>query len=424
MTEDFLHYVWKFQKWESSELIGSKGEPIVIINPGFHNKDSGPDFEEARVKIGNVEWAGSIEIHLRSSDWSRHHHSGDPAYDNVVLHVVYEHDLEIKHKESEVIPTLELKGILNQSFINNYQTHVDHPETIACGSQLSPKMDLSYSSMLDKVLVERLEKKAQAVFEIFKESREDWESTCYQMIVRNFGFSVNQDAFKALSKKLNFSIIKQNLHDPFKTEALLFGQAGFLIGAKDDYQRKLKREYNYLSAKYRLPDPLIKSQWKFGKIRPPNFPSVRLSQLSGLLSHHPKLFHLIVADQDTNALLELLKFKVSEYWKSHYDFGKGRKRKVQTIGKQTFENLLINSVAPVMAAFSKYSGNDDFMNRAISILELLSPEQNRITKLWAALDKKPTSAFASQAQIQLVNDYCTKRKCLSCAIGVSILSND
>ncbi len=423
ISEDFLHYVWKYQKWKNSNLSTIDGLPIVVFETGFHNNNSGPDFEQARLKIGDIEWVGCVEIHVKSSDWNRHLHTSDPAYHNVILHVVYQHDVSITIN-NYTVPTLELKHLIDPSLISSYQNHINNPGSIACNKQLTERFDLSYVSMLEKVLVERLEEKAESVQEVLKANKNDWEATAFQIVTRSFGFSVNKSVFTQLAKRLPYDILKKNFCNQFKTEALLFGQSGFLTEEKDTYQIALKKEYDYLSVKYQLPPSLHKHEWKFGKMRPANFPTVRLSQLAGFLAYNPKLFHLLIDEKDPIQLVNQLKFEVSDYWKKNYDFGKPRKRSSFTIGKTSFEALVINSVVPILAAYSKYSGNVGFMDRAMSILETLQAEQNSITEQWKNLNRKPNSALESQAQIQLLNEYCKKRKCLSCAIGISIINND
>ncbi|MEM6735928.1 MAG: DUF2851 family protein [Bacteroidota bacterium] len=423
INEDFLHYIWKFQKWNNPHLVTSQGKGVTVFQTGFHNHDSGPDFEEARIKIGEMEWVGSVEIHVKSSDWNKHRHDANEAYKNVILHVVYEHDADI-YVNDQLIPTLALKKSIDPTLIETYQKHITKLDVIPCGNQLINKSELSYDLMLDKVLIERLERKATSVLEIVNALNGDWEETSYRILASNFGFSVNKEAFKLLSKRLSFTMLKKNLQHPIKAEALLFGQAGFLEDIKDDYQDELKIEHQYLSNKYGLPLALKKHQWKFAKMRPANFPSVRLAQFSSFLVAHPQLFYALIEMTKPKELIENLKFELSDYWKLHYDFGKKRKKEINSMGNQAFEHLLINSVAPILAAYSKYSDHLDYMNRAISILEEMRPEQNRRTKHWSALGKAPQSAFESQAQIQLLDTYCTKRKCLSCAIGVSLLNND
>ncbi|MBC6425248.1 MAG: DUF2851 family protein [Ekhidna sp.] len=421
MDEHFLHYIWKHQKYTTHDLRLTNGQTLKVFHQGFHNDDSGPDFEEARIKIDDIEWAGCIEIHIKSSDWYSHGHGSDKAYGNVILHVVWLHDREVLTEEMN-IPTLEIKSIVDPELIGRYSLHVSHSGRIACSSQLKQITAIKYQSMLDRVLVERLEEKARRVLNILSQTNNDWESTSYQIFARNFGFSTNKAVFEQLSFKLPFEILKKNLPNRLKTEALLFGQAGFLDKASDTYQKELQAEFHFLKSKYELKDAMNKSVWKFGRMRPANFPSVRLAQFAALLHQNAGLFSRIISIERSKDLITSIKINYPPYWQSHYDFGKLRKSTSKCPGNNTLDNILINSVSPILSAYSKFSGEQRYMDRAISLLEAIKPEANRHTKEWEKLDRKPVSAFESQAQIQLIRHYCERRKCLDCNIGVHLLT--
>ena len=420
MDEQFLHYIWKYQKINNNPVL-TDGQKLKVFYPGNHNQDSGPDFEEARIKINEIEWAGQVEIHINSSDWIHHNHAKDPAYENTILHVVWNHDKEIMVNE-EVLPTLELKKIVDLALLEKYESHIRYGEEIPCTNQLTSAPFITISTMLDRVLVERLNEKSDRVLTDLRNLKDDWEEVTYRTITANFGFSTNKDAFVRLTEVLPFSKLKKALQDSTKTEALILGQAGFLENAQDDYQQSLKSEFNFQCKKFQLPDSMVKAQWKFGKLRPANFPTVRLAQLSTLLHHQPQLFTLLIHTEDLQELKKKLLVPVSSYWQLHYDFNKNRKRPVETMGITSFESLLINSVAPLLSAYSKYTGEQKFMDRAVELLESLKPERNRFTKKWDNLLATPKTAFDSQAQIQLFKNYCLKRKCLQCNIGVGILN--
>ena len=421
MDEYFLHYIWKHQKFTSRKLKLTDGQPLVVFSQGFHNQNSGPDFEEGRLKIAEMEWAGSIEIHVYSSDWHRHNHSDNKAYENVVLHVVWSHDKDIQVNGS-VIPTLELKNRVDHALITKYEKYLHTEERIICGPQLNNVPDITFNGMLDRVLVERLELKASEILTDLKKHQNNWENATYQVLAKNFGFSTNKSAFGKLAQKLPFELLRKNLQNLFKTEALLFGQAGFLGEAHDDYQKKLQVEFRFLSSKFDLKEPMDKVEWKLGKMRPANFPTIRLAQFASLLHHNPNLFSNIISIENPKDLIHSLAFKHNAYWESYYDFGKKRKSRATGLGKLSLDYLIINSASPILAAYSKYTGNQLFMDRAVLLLESVAPEMNRYTKEWVKLDRKATSAFESQAQIQLIKHYCDKRKCLDCNIGVQLLS--
>ena len=420
MDEHFLHYIWKHQKFTSKALTLTNGQPLAVFSQGFHNHDSGPDFEEGRVKIGEIEWAGSIEIHIRSSDWLKHFHEKDQAYNNVILHVVWSHDKEI-YIEGNSLPTLELKNVVDLSILDKCQQHTTSSEKIACASQIKNAPQITYTSMLDRVAVERLEIKGDSILETLGIQSGDWESTTYQTLAHNFGFSTNKLAFDKLVHRLPFDVLKKNLREQKKTEALIFGQAGFLNEPAEEYQKALKEEFDFLRSKFKLSDPVHQSEWKLGRMRPANFPTVRLAQFATLLHRNPGLFSSIVAIENPKEIIQALTIKHTTYWQSHYDFGKQRKKPSEGPGTISLHNLIINSVAPILAAYSKYVGELLYMDRAIALLEAIKPEENRHTKEWNRLNMRGQSAFQSQAQIQLLTNYCEKRKCLDCNIGVYLL---
>jgi len=421
MEEQFLQFVWKYQHFNHSHLRLTSGQSLIIFNPGNHNYDSGPDFEEARIKIDSIEWAGHVEIHIRSSDWEKHNHHLDKAYENVILHVVWEDDKEI-FSRNEPIPTLELKKLIDDSLLKKYRLHTSSQSIIPCHNQISNKNELSYSAMLDRVMVERLEKKATAILEQLQKSFNDWDEVCYQLLMNSFGFKTNKEAFSKLSEKIPHSVLKKYINDPIKMESLLFGQAGFLSEIKDDYQNQLSKEFQYLSKKHDLKDPLKRHEWKFGKIRPSNFPTLRIAQVAEVLRQQPRLTSSIISVKELNEIFSLFKVDLPSYWMSHYDFGKAINKTQTSIGRFSIDILTINVAVPILAAYSKFSDQQNYMEMAIQFLEQLVPENNRHTREWIKIGKKPKSAFDSQAQIHLLSEYCKKRKCLQCAIGVSILS--
>ncbi len=421
MDEQFLHYIWKHQKLDSVNPQLTEGQQLKVFYPGNHNHDSGPDFEEARIKIDDIEWIGQVEIHINSSDWFNHNHQVDPAYRSVILHVVWNHDREI-YLQDEVLPVLELKNHVDLLLLEKYQKHLNSPTEILCKGQITQLSPLTIGSMMDRTLVERLKHKTTHILNVLSNSKNDWEQVTYYTLASNFGFSTNRESFIRLTELLPYKKLKKSLQSSNATEALLFGQSGFLENSIDDYQSELKSEFDFLSAKYQLDTPLSKAHWKYGKLRPANFPSVRLAQLSALLHHQPQLFNFIIKKDNILELKKKLLVNVNEYWQLHYDFGKQRSTPSLRMGKTSFENILINSVAPILAAYSKYSGSQLFMDRAIEILESISAENNRITKKWDSLGINAKSAFDSQALIQLYKNYCLKRRCLHCNFGVAILN--
>lgn len=419
MDERFLHYIWKFQKFAKTKLSTTEGQPILVFNQGNHNHNSGPDFEEARVKIGQVEWAGSVEIHINSSDWAKHNHQKDKAYNNVILHVVWKDDDPLQ-QNGELIPTVELHSIVDLKYVEEYQRFIGQEKDILCGDRIESISDINFNSTLDRMLVERLEQKALIVNELLQTNSQDWEHTAYQSLARNFGFSTNSNCFSLLAESLPKKVITKYSGKSTSIEALVFGQAGFLEEADDPYQQGLQKEYLYLKKKHKLLPTLSRPMWKFGRMRPANFPSVRLAQFSALLTNNQALFSSLIEIENTEQLINKFQIKVSSYWLDHYDFGKEKKRRTN-LGQSTQENILINTVAPLLASYSKYTGSQEYMDRAIQLLEHLKAESNNITKKWDQAGKKASSAFDSQAMIGLYKNYCTKKNCLNCSIGIEIL---
>ena len=276
MQEDFLHHIWKFRLFDQRALFTSSGEAIAILKPGDHNFDAGPDFFNSQLMIGSMKWIGNVELHVNASDWIRHHHEIDPAYDNVILHVVYENDHPIKRKNGELIPTLELKDRMD---LRSYQKYLDlnkSKDAIPCGSQIADVDEFILNNWLDRILTERLELKSQLILNILRHSNNNWEETFYQILGRNFGFKINNEPFELLTRSLPLNVIGKHKHDRFQTEALLFGQAGMLKREfADEYPLRLKKEYNYLRKKYSL-QALELHIWKFSRMMPGNFPTIRI----------------------------------------------------------------------------------------------------------------------------------------------------
>lgn len=420
MDEQFLHYIWQFQKFDVSQAQLVDGRSINVFSIGYPNRDSGPDFEEARIKIGEIEWVGHVEIHIRSSDWNRHGHSTDKAYNQVILHVVWKYDSPIFMNGNE-IPTLELQRLVNPLLIKRYQIQCQSDQTIPCINQLGSVGDLYFNSMLDKMAIERLERKSRSILKKLESLNNDWEAVTYHTLAENFGFSINKLPFQQLIHLLPYPTIKKSIQKPLSTEAMIFGQAGFLEEPVDQYSERLKAEYTYLARKHQLPDPMNASSWKFGRMRPSNFPTLRLSQFASLIHARPKIFSHLISIEKPKEIVSAITINLNTYWQNHYHFGKPRKRPQKRIGQATFDNLIINSVGPLLTAYSHHTDQMNFLNRALDLLRLIKPEYNKITRLWGSLDKKASDAFDSQAMIQLFNEYCTKRKCLQCQVGIKIL---
>lgn len=424
MSEAFLHYLWQFQYFDKNELKTSAGESIQIFNPGYRNSHAGPDFHNARVKIADVEWVGSAEIHIQASGWMEHKHDRDPAYENVVLHVVWKNDKAITRNDGSLLPTLELMHRVDPRFFLDYQRLVNSPEIIPCSPFLFQVKEVTKLAMLDKVLITRLESKSTRIFDTLHKNHHDWLETCYQLLARSFGFKVNADPFQQLAQLLPYKVLRKHGDKLLHIEALLFGQAGFLEEDMDDeYYRLLKREYNVLRQKYKLSDRrLNKAQWKFLRLRPANFPTIRLAEFAALLFNQPNLFSVILETETFADLLSIFSVKQSEYWTHHYTFFKNAKEPVNFLGDSSISMIIINTVVPLLVAYGKSKDDQRYVDRAVGILQQIPSESNSIITQWKGLGLKCKTAFDSQALIELKNNFCAKRRCLDCTIGVSLIN--
>ena len=411
------------QYFNKRELLTTDGERIEIFNPGILNTDAGPDFLNARVKIGPIAWVGSVEIHLHSSGWVDHHHDQDRSYDNVILHVVWQHDKVIARNDKTPLPTLELRNRVDEALINTYRRLINSSFSIPCQRSLQGVDHLTKLSMLEKALMQRLERKAEEVQTLYKQNRNNWEETFYQLLARNFGFKINAEPFFQLARLLPLKLLLKQADKQEQVEAMLFGQAGFLDASKgDDYYLKLRREHRLLAQKYSLQqNKMSKAQWRFLRLRPANFPSLRLAQLGSILHHRQNIFSAVLECEDIKSLIQLFTVPPSSYWLSHYQFTKKAKSAEHELGRSSIENIIINTVVPVWAAYGKLSDEQSYVDRAVQVLQQLPEEENKITRSWKNIGMTTQTAFDSQALIELYNSFCQQKSCLNCAIGASLM---
>lgn len=423
MNESFLHYIWQFQYFDKRDLRCSTGEPVTVIHPGIKNTDAGPDFYNAKLRIDSIEWAGSVEIHIQASGWREHRHQEDAAYENVVLHVVWEENETIFRNDGTRMPTLVLRPRVDSSFLLQYKRIVHSRTKIPCANAIHSVSDIVRISMLDKALMARLQIKADAILKALEKNTGDWEETCYQMLCRNFGFKVNTDPFLQLAQALPYRILMKHGDRLEQVEALVFGQAGFLEETiNDPYYLLLKREYHLLKKKYDLGNrQMRRAQWRFLRLRPANFPSLRLAQLASVLYHHKNLFSKVITITSWKELMPLFSVKPSAYWLRHYQFFKEQRREIPAMGKMSIENLVINTIVPLLVAYGKAKDDQHFVDRAVALLEATPAEENTILRSWDLLGIKCQTAFDSQALIELHNSFCVRRRCLDCNIGFSLL---
>ena len=421
MQEALLHYIWKHNLFTHKEYIADSGEKIMIIHPGQYNADGGADFSNARIKINETTWAGNVEIHIKASDWHNHHHQENPAYDNTILHVVDQADGKCITSSGRLVPTITLQ--YDHSIRSKYHQLMLSGDNIRCQESLS-KLDLSLIPFwLSALAVERLREKTLSIRELLDQQGNSWEEAFYIHLAGGFGLKTNSLPFEMLAKSIPLKIVAKHADDLFQLEALFFGQAGFLDDeAEDDYTTRLKKEYIYLKKIYGLKS-LEKHLWKFLRLRPFNFPTLRIAEFCSLIVRSRGLFSLLIECQNIRELHNFLNGEVSEYWKEHYTFGKRSVKKEKTIGRDARNLLIINCIIPFTFVYGDHKNNDDLKEKAIRFLEALAAEKNHISQQWQQLGVSARHAADSQALIQLTRNYCTPGRCLDCQIGNLILKN-
>ncbi len=422
MQESFLHHVWGLQYFDRANLVTTEGEIVEVFEPGNLNTDAGPDFKNARVQIGPLQWIGTVEVHICASDWLAHHHQDDAAYDTVILHVVWKDNKPIHRTNGTRIPTLELRNRVGEDLVRQYRQLVGSSFDIPC-QRAFPGVDVIRKvSMVNKATAVRLERKAYEVLDILQSNHHHWEETTYQLLARAFGFKINSEPFSQLAKAMPLRILLKH-HDPVHLEALLFGQAGFLEAPRgDEYYQALRREYRLLAHKYSLDSArLSKAQWLFLRLRPPNFPSLRIAQLAAVIHHRRALFAELLEASTVEELKSYFSVQLPEYWASHFRFSKKSTTHAPAIGEGGIETILVNTVVPLLAAYSIHTDEQRCLDRAIDLLEQLSPENNGITRKWKGLGFVARNSFESQGQIELFNTFCRRKRCLECAVGAAIV---
>lgn len=420
MKEDFLHHLWKFKKFDTLNLKTFNGEEITIINVGQYLELSGPDFFNAQISIGNQKWAGNVEIHLKSSDWYVHHHERDEAYENVILHVVWEHDTEIFRKNNSEIPVLELKKYVDAETIVNYQSLIAPKSWVFCEKQLNEIPQFVLKNWQERLFFERLERKSNPIFELLEQTNQDWEAVLFCLLAKNFGLNTNGEIFLKIAQSIPFSIIRKESFEVENLEALLLGTAGLLdLEKEDNYFQDLKFRYFYLLHKYQLEKKIIEPV-QFFKHRPDNFPTIRLSQLANLYHNQQNLFSKICTSTSIQHIYETLNVSASNYWQNHYQFDKESPKKKKQLSKSFIDLVIVNTIIPLQFAFGKSQGKE-ISEDLIQLLDEVASEKNAILDKFSSFGIKSKNAFESQSLLQLKNEYCNKSRCLECAIGMELL---
>jgi len=424
ITEDFLHYIWKFRLFEKKDLRTTDDEEVEIFSAGMAHTDGGPDFQNARIRIGDTTWAGNVELHVSSADWKRHGHQTDNAYGSVILHVVYRDDEPvIWMNDGRKIPTVELHDRIPDELYQRYHKLIfSNQQFIPCEGTINQLDELTLRNWLTRVLVERLEKKSTAVTAELELTKGDWEEAFYRVLAANFGFKTNAVPFELMAKSLPQIILAKHKNFPLQIEALIFGQAGFLDeDFADEYPRKLKEEYSFLSKKHGL-KPIEKHLWKFLRMRPQNFPTIRLAQFATLVVNSSHLFSKVLEIKDVKELRKLFDgARVNPYWDTHYRFDAESKASPKNMGAGAIDIILLNTVAVTLFTYGTLLKKQHYLSRALALLEFLPAEKNHIVDEFVTLGLKITTAFESQGLLELKKYYCDHKKCLHCAVGNKLL---
>ena len=417
INERLLHFIWQFQYFNKSELATTSGEEITISYPGTYNTNQGPDFSDAKIKIGKTTWAGAVELHIKTSDWNKHKHTDDSNYNNVMLHVVWQHD-----REETGIPVLALEGRVSKILLNRYEELMNARSFIPCQSSISTVRSITWKSWKDRLVAERLIRKSALAEKFLNETKYHWEETFWWLLARNFGMKVNADAFEAVARSIPVNILAKNKNQLHQLEGLLLGQAGLLAGDfSEDYPQMLQKEFIFLKQKYNLRP--VNMPVHFLRMRPGNFPTIRLAQLAMLVHHSAHLFSKIKEAESIKEINNWLDVTANDYWHYHYRIDELSAFKKKKLGSTMVDNIIINTVCPLLFAYGNYHDEQRYKDKVMQWLEQTDAETNSITKgfLLAGIENK--TAFDSQALIELKNEYCNKKRCLECSVGNVLLKD-
>jgi hypothetical protein len=416
MTERLLQYIWQFQYFNNRNLQSTAGETLQIIQKGHYNTNQGPDFLNAKIKVGSTILAGNIEVHIQASDWATHQHSKDKNYRNIILHVVWKDDTAIELP----FPTIELQQLVSTVLLSKYEELMQSAQFIPCQGHINKISSLAFTAWKERLLVERLQKRAEHIKGLLQQNKQHWEETFWWMLARNFGIKINSDAFEKIAQSIPINILAKHKSQLHQLEALLMGQAALLDKKfEDDYPNMLRKEYIFLQKKYGLQKahaPLY-----FLRMRPANFPTIRLAQLAMLVQQSHQLFSLIKEAHTIRQVQDLFTITANDYWHYHYMFDEETAFKKKTLGEQMVQNICINTVVPIIYAYGYLAGNETYTTKALQWMEQIASEKNSITKGFQLLGIENNAAFDSQALIQLKNEYCNYKKCLQCAVGNQVL---
>lgn len=417
-----MQYVWKHRLWRSEDMVTNTGKKVRVVDPGLLNTDAGPDFFNAKIEIDGHMWVGNVEMHYRATDWKRHRHDSDKAYDSVILHVVAKDDAPVHRTNGELIPQLVLE--VSPQFNADYASLVGATIEVPCATKIKQVPHLTIVEWVEGLAFERLHGKVERIHQLLDSFNGSWEDVCYVTLARNFGFGINNDAFERLARRTPLRLLGKHSDSVLQIEALLFGQAGMLDAQKpgmDSYYNQLCTEYAFLSNKFQL-TPMEKESWKLFRIRPQNFPYRRIAMLAQFIEGGFRMMNRILEAEGEKEMRALFEVELSGYWTKHYTFGKPNERATATLSRSSIDIILINTVAPLLYAYGELTGNYEMTDKAIKLLEDLRAESNSIVSHFVAYGIDCPDALTSQALVQLKREYCDARKCIYCKIGYHLLS--
>lgn len=420
--EKLMQYVWKHRLWRSEDMVTNTGKKVRVVDPGLLNTDAGPDFFNAKIEIDGHMWVGNVEMHYRATDWKRHHHDSDKAYDSVILHVVAKDDAPVRRTNGELIPQLVLE--VSPQFNADYASLVGATIEVPCATKIKQVPHLTIVEWVEGLAFERLHGKVERIHQLLDSFNGSWEDVCYVTLARNFGFGINNDAFERLARRTPLRLLGKHSDSVLQIEALLFGQAGMLDAQKpgmDSYYNQLCTEYAFLSNKFQL-TPMEKESWKLFRIRPQNFPYRRIAMLAQFIEGGFRMMNRILEAEGEKEMRALFEVELSGYWTKRYTFGKPNERATATLSRSSIDIILINMVAPLLYAYGELTGNYEMTDKAIKLLEDLRAESNSIVSHFVAYGIDCPDALTSQALVQLKREYCDARKCIYCKIGHHLLS--
>lgn len=422
MKEDLVSYIWRYRMWGDAKLTTTQGDSVEVIDVGLPNNGSGPDYFNAKVRIADTLWAGNVEIHVRASDWNRHQHETDAAYNSVILHVVANSDAEVRNQKGDILPQVQLP--IESRYISLAEQLRQSHQPIPCGHYWDEHLKTRLQFMMNGLLCERLEHKVVAIQDVLKSNQNDWEETFYQVLAKSFGMKVNEVPFVQLAKSLPQHILAKQKDNLLQIEALLLGQAGLLdnLELTDSYTDQLQAEYKFLRQKYSL-TPIDPSLWRMGRIRPASSPYVRLAEFAMLIYNSEHLFRKVVDTTDAKEMHKLFTFGTSEYWQTHYYLAQWSKKSEKTIGEALRNSILINCVVPMLFAYGKQTGNEGMTERVFDLLESIPAENNSIIDTWKNYGVVSHNAYDTQALLEQMKNYCLKKECLRCKLGHQIFKH-